>query len=133
MGYSNVGIGKNRLISVGSDDIEIETDKTLLQRVLINLFKNSLEATQKGGNVYCGVEEAEGKIIFFVKNNSFLPEDVQMKIFQRSFSTKGTGRGVGTYSIRLLTENYLKGKVLFSSSEAEGTVFKIELNREFIG
>jgi sensor histidine kinase regulating citrate/malate metabolism len=54
-----------------------------------------------------------------------------MQLFQRSFSTKGTGRGLGTYSIRLLTENYLEGKVSFVSNEAEGTVFSIELNKKF--
>jgi sensor histidine kinase regulating citrate/malate metabolism len=54
-----------------------------------------------------------------------------MQLFQRSFSTKGNGRGIGTYSIKLLTENYLKGKVSFFSNEEEGTVFSIELNKLF--
>ena len=38
-----------------------------------------------------------------------VPEDVKLQIFQRSFSTKGPGRGLGTYSMKLLTERYLKG------------------------
>jgi signal transduction histidine kinase len=60
-----------------------------------------------------------------------MSEEVQRQLFQRSFSTKGIGRGLGTYSIRLLTENYLKGKVSFISNETEGTVFSIELNKKF--
>ncbi len=60
-----------------------------------------------------------------------IPYDVQLQLFQRSFSTKGIGRGIGTYSIKLLTENYLKGSVNFISNENEGTLFTIELNREF--
>jgi sensor histidine kinase regulating citrate/malate metabolism len=46
-------------------------------------------------------------------------------IFQRSFSTKGFGRGLGTYSIRLLTERYLKGSVSFTSSALSGTIFRV--------
>ncbi|MBK7132833.1 MAG: hypothetical protein IPH69_08460 [Bacteroidales bacterium] len=60
-----------------------------------------------------------------------LSEEVQMRIFQRSFSTKGKGRGLGTYSIRLMTENYLHGKVSFVSNEADGTVFSVILNKVF--
>jgi CheY-like chemotaxis protein len=49
--------------------------------------------------------------------------DVQLQIFQRSFSTKGSGRGLGTYSIKLLAERYSKGRVSFATSPEEGTVF----------
>lgn len=38
-----------------------------------------------------------------------LPLLVQLQIFNRSFSTKGKGRGTGTYSMKLLTKRYLKG------------------------
>ena len=35
-----------------------------------------------------------------------------------SFSTKGAGRGLGTYGMKLLTERYLNGSVSFVSSQA---------------
>jgi signal transduction histidine kinase len=54
-----------------------------------------------------------------------MPKEIQLQIFARSFSTKGQGRGLGTYSVRLLTEKYLKGKVWFKSSEKQGTTFYI--------
>lgn len=46
-----------------------------------------------------------------------------LQIFQRSFSTKGGGRGIGTYSVKLLTENYLQGRVAFVSTAEAGTTF----------
>jgi sensor histidine kinase regulating citrate/malate metabolism len=52
-----------------------------------------------------------------------MPPEVQLQIFQRSFSTKGKGRGVGTYSMKLLTERYLGGKLAFTSAAGEGTTF----------
>jgi sensor histidine kinase regulating citrate/malate metabolism len=61
-----------------------------------------------------------------VKNSLLIPHDVQLQIFQKSFSTKGKGRGLGTFSIKLLTERYLGGTVHFVSSEETGTVFTIE-------
>jgi signal transduction histidine kinase len=126
-------VGKNKTIAISAkaDSIEFETDKNLFQRVLINLLKNALEATEIGNSVTAGVESKDKKIRFWVKNDSVIPKDVQMQLFQRSFSTKGTGRGIGTYSIKLLTENYLKGKVSFVSNETDGTVFRIELNKKF--
>ena len=125
------GRHKKVMLTTNSADIDFETDKMLFQRVIINLIKNALEATPKGGTVVAGVEDNGDKIIFRVKNDGVIPIDVQMQLFQRSFSTKGQNRGIGTYSIKLLTENYLKGKVSFISNETEGTVFSIELNKLF--
>ena len=59
-----------------------------------------------------------------------IPPDDQLQIFQRSFSTKGRGRGLGTYSIRLLGEAYLGGAVSFTSTQRTGTTFRIELPLE---
>jgi sensor histidine kinase regulating citrate/malate metabolism len=48
---------------------------------------------------------------------------VQLQLFQRSFSTKGKNRGLGTYSMKLLSERYLQGSISFKVSEKEGTTF----------
>ena len=44
-----------------------------------------------------------------------------------TFSTKGAGRGLGTYMLRFLTEQYLGGSAEFSSSEKDGTTFRIRI------
>jgi sensor histidine kinase regulating citrate/malate metabolism len=50
-----------------------------------------------------------------VTNPGEMPESVQLQVFKRSFSTKGTdGRGIGTYSMKLFGEKYLQGEVGFS-------------------
>jgi len=126
-----VGKGKEVLISDNCSDVYFETDRILFQRVIINLLKNALEATPQGGVVITGVESRGESVRVWVKNDQVIPDDVQMQLFQRSFSTKGSGRGIGTYSIRLLAENYLKGKVSFISNASEGTIFTVELNKVF--
>ena len=131
IGFHESGKGRKIVKSDNNTDIDFETDKNLLRRVIINLLKNALEATPQDGTVIAGILKSPDKITFWVKNDQVIPENVQMQLFHRSFSTKGNGRGLGTYSIRLLTENYLSGKVSFISNEKEGTVFSIELNRKF--
>jgi len=125
--------GKNKQTCIAEDcaNIYFETDRMLLQRVIINLIKNALEATEVNGKVIVGVESLSEKLRVWVKNDKIISENIQMQLFQRSFTTKGHGRGIGTYSIKLLTENYLKGKVSFISNETERTVFSVMLSKKF--
>jgi signal transduction histidine kinase len=111
--------------------VHVRTDPTLLRRVLGNLVKNALEATPEGGAVSVWAEEIPDKVVFFVKNPGAMPESVQRQIFQRSFTTKrGEGRGIGTHSVKLFAERYLRGHVDFTSTEAEGTVFSVALPKD---
>lgn len=119
--------GKTIVFDECSSDIDLKTDRIILQRILVNMLKNALEASPEGGSVKAEIHSAGSNVTFFIKNDSFMPRDVQLQVFQRSFSTKGIGRGTGTYSMKLLGENYLNGKVGFTSSESEGTVFFIDL------
>lgn len=109
-----------------SGRFSMTTDRTLLARVLVNLIKNALEAVPRGGVVTVSCRRERGRAVFTVHNPNCMPENIQHQLFQRSFSTKGVGRGFGTYSIRLLTETYLGGKVSFTSNQEEGTTFRAE-------
>jgi len=77
--------------------------------------------------LFAPAERKEASVVFSVQNPGVMPHTTQLQIFQRSFSTRGPGRGTGTYSIKLFGEHYLKGKVWFSSSEEEGTTFFLSL------
>ena len=57
---------------------------------------------------------------------AFFTDGIVPRIFQRNFSTKAeAGRGIGTYSMKLLGEDVLGGEVGFTSSEKDGTVFRL--------
>ena len=118
-----VSKGKSIVIDPKSINIEISSDKTILRRVIGNLLKNALEASREGSIITIGCELREEIIDFYIINPGIIPKNVQLQLFQRSFSTKGAGRGLGTYSVKLLTERYLKGKVNFVSNELLGTKF----------
>ena len=121
--------GKLIIVDLASQTAPIKTDKTILRRVLGNMIKNALEATREGGIVTASsrVLPESGEIEYRVHNDNFIPKYIQMQIFQRSFSTKGADRGLGTYSIKMLTERYLGGKAAFESSEEKGADFFIRL------
>lgn len=119
--------GKN-IIPVYPDGRTLfRSDRVLLGRVLINLVKNALEASSDGAEVRLGGWPEGDRIELSVWNAGAMPEYVRAQVFQRSFSTKGAGRGIGTYSVRLFAEGYLGGKVSFTSNERDGTTFIVSL------
>jgi len=112
---------------------ELITDETLLLRVLTNMLKNAVEATPPPGTVRLSAVSADGGYRFDVWNAGEIPQRVAQQIFYRSFSTKASsGRGLGTYSMRLFGERYLGGRVNFTTGP-EGTVFSLWLPRSNAG
>ena len=104
------------------------SDRKLLRRVLGNMLKNALEATEAGGTVRLGCRTvSEAELEYYVHNDSVMPPECRHRISQRSFSTKGRDRGIGTYSMKLLGEKYLRGKVGFLSEDALGTTFFLRI------
>lgn len=129
--YSRLEEYKNYTINIddASDEIIFRSDFVLLRRVIANMLKNALEASSPGQSIVVGCRRntEESRLEFWVKNFTVMPDEIQKRIFERSFSSKGKGRGLGTYSIKLLGEKYLKGKVSFTSDVHNGTVFYLTI------
>jgi len=127
--YANhpVSQGKAVVVTGIGGPCRVASDKLLLTRVLGNLVKNALEASLEGQKVSLDFQN-QGAAIFRVHNEGAIPELVRLQVFRRSFSTKApVGRGIGTYSAKLITERYLGGSLTFTSSEEEGTTFVVTL------
>lgn len=120
---------KIKLIQTWPDqDMIIKTDPLLLSRILGNMVINALEATEEGGFIRLLVKANSRQITWEVWNKAVIPQDFQPRIFQRYFSSKsGSGRGLGTYSMKLFGETYLGGEVSFISTKSKGTIFKFTL------
>lgn len=125
--------GKELVVAEDAEHFDMVSDPVLLRRVLINLIKNALEAVADGGCVSLGSFIDGDCVCFTVHNDSVMPPEVQLQVFSRSFSTKGSGRGLGTYSIKLITERYLKGRASFVSAEGQGTCFTVAYPRRIEG
>lgn len=121
-------IARDRVFEVRPAHGEVETDSTILLRVLTNMVKNALEATPPSGTVRLWSEWDGEVCAFFVWNRASIPRHVAARVFQRSFTTHAApGRGLGTYSMKLLGERCLKGEVSFRTDPAEGTTFTLRL------
>ena len=129
---NNLTRGKSFTCEYPSDMMIIETDPHSIIRSLGNLIKNALEAIGSGQKVSISAYDYGENVRFIIANDGVIPKHIQLQIFNRSFSTKAKkGRGIGTYSVKLLIENYLKGKVSFISNEEEQTKFIVELPKRF--
>lgn len=129
-GFDGHPVAKDKLFLSHANDAEtrFKTDSTLLLRVLSNMLTNAFEASQPGDEVRLKVSKPNGQIVFSVWNKQAIPPEIALRVFQRNFSSKGgLGRGLGTYSMKLLGETVLGGQVSFTSSPGDGTTFQIAL------
>ena len=121
---NRVSEGRHIGIDPSAEEVTFSSDRTLLRRVVGNMLKNAFEAVRSGETVALNCRRDGDGVEFSVHNPGHMAPDAQLQVFQRSFSTKGPGRGLGTYSMKLLSERYLGGTVSFTSTAEEGTTFR---------
>ena len=117
---------KNLVIDRQTENFDISSDRQLVRRIIGNMVVNALEATEASGTVTIGSVTDKQGVSFWVHNTQVVPEEIRESIFQRDVSQKGHGRGIGTYSMWLLS-SLLKGKVHFISDQTQGTTFSLWL------
>ncbi len=104
-------------------------DKTQLIRIVTNLVKNAIQATEYEENPYITVkvqQDKENLIIVVSDNGKGISDDVKDFIFEPKFTTKNSGMGLGLAMIKNIIEAY-DGRISFTSKLGEGTVFKVVL------
>ena len=111
-----IAFGRGVAVDPDFADAAFTADRRLLDRVLHNMLRNALEACAPGEAATIGCRAGDGRVRFLVHNPAVMAEAVQLQLFKRSFSTKGEGRGLGTYSMKLFGETYLGGRVTFTST-----------------
>jgi signal transduction histidine kinase len=124
--YEGQDIARKRTMQIEADPVFFVSDAILLRRILGNMLKNALEASPEGDTVTLGADANDGQLNLWVHNSAVIPDEYQQRIFQRDFSTKGAGRGLGTYSMQLLSR-LLSGEVHFISEAGFGTRFTLSL------
>ncbi len=119
---------KQLAVDATSINLSVCSDVRLVQRILVNMIKNALEASRAGDVVHLGCLAApDGGVTFWVRNPSVMSQETRLRVFEKGFSTKGRGRGFGTYGMRLFAETCLGGHIRFTSEPGQGTVFYLDL------
>ena len=125
--FANSQAAEGRRLEIQAGAQEAFTcDPVLLTRVLVNMVKNALEATPRGGIVKVWHERQEDRRGFVVENPGVIPSEVAVRVFERCFSTKACqGRGLGAFGAKLLGEQLLGGEVGFAPHGGTNTRFFI--------
>ena len=108
--------------------LNVKIDRTNLIRVITNLVKNAIQATEniKDSKIIVSVKKLRNKAIIEIEDNGDgIPRKNRDKIFEPKFTTKSKGMGLGLSIIKNLVTNY-NGKIDFVSKKGK-TIFKIEL------
>jgi len=105
-------------------------DRVQIQQVLVNLFRNALEAMAQSSQrelVASNTAVADNMIEIEVSDTgSGFADDVKQKLFQTFFTTKETGMGVGLSISRSIIEAH-GGRMWAETNASGGATFRITL------
>mgnify|MGYP001084763179 CR=1 FL=1 len=105
----------------------LEFDRQQLHQVLVNLFKNALEAMPRGGELTVATGLAEGHAEVRISDTGVgMAPEVLNKIFTPYYTTKEKGTGLGLAICRNIVEEH--GGCLFADSvPGRGSTFTIRI------
>ena len=114
------------------DNIQANLDKMQIIRIVTNLIKNAIQATEKIENprIIVKIVDQIEYIVLTVKDNGkgILSEDKD-RVFEPKFTTKSSGMGLGLSMIKNIIEAY-QGNISFISEFEKGTTFKVRLPKD---
>jgi signal transduction histidine kinase len=88
----------------------IKGDHTKLMQVMLNVLKNSVEAIDmesENKSITVAVESGEKHLeLKFIDNGQGFDKETSKKFFQRGFTTKKSGTGLGLYNCRSIVESH---------------------------
>jgi nitrogen fixation/metabolism regulation signal transduction histidine kinase len=114
--------------SVTPRNLEINVDSELLEQVLINLLRNSIDAlddTERPQIRLTAEIDSAGRAVIAVHDNGQgMDEQVRQNIFVPFFTTKRHGTGIGLSLVRQIMRSH-HGSVGVQSAPGEGTAVRL--------
>ena len=126
--FQTIKVPDNIMLKINVEGFpKIETDPTLIKRILTNLINNAIQAMPKGGNLELMACIKEGKAVITVGDTGQgIPEEIKPKLFTPLVTSKAKGQGLGLAVVKRIVEA-LNGSITFESEEDKGTKFIIKL------
>ena len=105
----------------------IKVDSAKIERVVINLIKNAIEAMPNGGTLeIVSIQSTDYLALAFSDTGIGMPQEVIAKLFTPLFTTKAGGMGLGLPICKRIVEAH-SGKISVQSIPNKGTTFTLEL------
>lgn len=112
------------------------TDARLLKEVLGNLLSNAIKYTPTNGHISTQIYQTDKTVVLSIADSGYgIPSHQQDRIFSKFFRADNVGKmhtegtGLGLYLVRTLAE-LLGGRIMFCSTEDQGSTFTIILPRQ---
>ena len=109
----------------------VHADEGLVEQVLINLLVNARDAMPHGGEIAVTTGETTDEVALDVRDTGCgMTSEVQARIFEPFFSTKGPekGTGLGLSTVQRIVAQ-LGGKIAVESAVGKGTTFRLTFPR----
>lgn len=116
-------------VEVEGAGVFVRADPEEVQRVLINLVSNALEAMPQGGRLCVAVREAEGRAEILVEDSGAgLSAEARERLFEPYFTTRSHGTGLGLAICKRVVDD-LGGEIRLepATPEGKGTRVRIRL------
>ncbi|MCK4305867.1 MAG: GHKL domain-containing protein [Candidatus Eisenbacteria sp.] len=98
---------------------------TALHQILLNLFLNARDAMPEGGRVVITARKAGDQLMIRISDNGCgMNQKQQRHAFERFYTTKSGGSGLGLAVVRSMLDLY-GGRVDLESEEGRGTTFTV--------
>jgi len=125
--------GKENHIQIRADIVPqrvcVESNRSKLKQVLLNLVKNSIEALPNGGVITITLKEENDRVEARIADAGVgIPAAVKEKMFSPFFTTKKHGTGLGLSITKRIVEEHPGGTFAIESEEGKGTVVTIGLS-----
>jgi PAS domain S-box-containing protein len=121
--FAQLGIELTKSIAGDLPNVSIDADK--LKQAVLNLLKNSGEATPHGGKISINAfAVADTVIIEVADTGTGIPLDIDA--FEPFVTTKKEGTGIGLVVVRQILAAH-GGNISYRSQPGKGTTFRIEL------
>ena len=99
----------------------VRADRRLLERGIVNLFENALQAVGEKGWIRVGLRSDGRRVVIEVRDSGpGVDPEIRDRIFEPFFSTKTSGSGLGLALVKKIAEDH-GGGVALESGGREGT------------
>lgn len=117
-------------VNVPADLPLIKGDRTKLMQVLLHILKNSIEAMRMQAgerNIIIGAPFSAGRVVVEINDTGEgFEEDLAKRLFEKGFTTRAGGAGLGLYNCLDIVESH-SGKIyLTSPGKLKGALARIE-------
>lgn len=107
--------------------VSVHCYRSRVRQGLLNIAINALEAMPEGGNLSLRLQQLPDKVVIDIcDTGQGIPATLRARVFERHFTTKNTGTGIGLYVARRVIEDH-GGTLQVAGEGGSGACLRVTL------